>query len=71
MIPTLIGYALKGWILASSIHHPPLTEDHIAEEDIDPSTFDTKAPVKKQKPSPLDDINFVSEADKKHKIQYE
>lgn len=50
---------------AFATHDPSLGKDaHIAEEDIDASSLDEKSTPKKLKKSTLDDIEFVSEADK-------
>lgn len=60
----LIGF-LAASLVTGSIQTPPQNrEGHIAEEDIDASSLDSKTTSKKAKKSPLDDIEFVSEADK-------
>lgn len=60
----IIGCILTGSLLASGMHDPnPGRDVRIAEEDIDPSSFDSKSSPKKSKASPLDDIEFISEAD--------
>lgn len=65
----ITGLLLTGCILAAHFQDVTQSHDgHIAEEDIDTSSFDAKSPPKKLKSSPLDDIEFVSEADEPPKL---
>lgn len=51
--------------MAFASHEPFLGKEvQIAEEDIDASALDEKNPPKKLNKSTLDDIEFVSEAEK-------
>lgn len=53
------------FFVVSAAHQPPLgREVRVAEEDIDASSLDVKTPPKQLNKSPLDDIEFVSQADK-------
>lgn len=44
-----------------------LMKADIAEVDIDPAVFDIPAQAKPRKKSPLDEVEFISEADKRIK----